>query len=57
MSMDVTGRTIVVTGGTSGIGLATAKRFLEAGANVAVCGRDGGRLDAALQNIEATFGD
>jgi len=42
------GNAILVTGGTGGIGLALAGRFLEAGNEVAVCGRDPGRLRAAL---------
>jgi NAD(P)-dependent dehydrogenase (short-subunit alcohol dehydrogenase family) len=33
------GRTCLIVGGTSGIGLATARRFLAEGALVAVCGR------------------
>ncbi|MBV8627383.1 MAG: SDR family oxidoreductase, partial [Paraburkholderia sp.] len=37
----------VVTGGSSGIGLATAERFLQAGASVAICGRDNERLARA----------
>lgn len=37
----------VVTGGSSGIGLATAEVLLRAGAGVAICGRDAGRLAAA----------
>lgn len=41
------GKAAVVTGGTSGIGLAIAREFLAAGARVAVCGRDPRRLDAA----------
>jgi NAD(P)-dependent dehydrogenase (short-subunit alcohol dehydrogenase family) len=57
MSKYYSGRTVVITGGTSGIGLATAKRFLEEGANVAICGRDEGRLEIALKNIKNIFGD
>ena len=41
------GKTAVVTGGTSGIGLAIAREFIAEGARVAVCGRDPRRLDAA----------
>lgn len=47
MDMGYQGRHAVVTGGTSGIGLATARLLLAEGARVAVCGRDAGRLDAA----------
>ena len=34
--MDISGKTAVVTGGASGLGLATVKRLVDAGANVAV---------------------
>jgi NAD(P)-dependent dehydrogenase (short-subunit alcohol dehydrogenase family) len=44
-------RTAVVTGGSSGIGLATAELFLRAGAQVAICGRDAQRLLAAEQQL------
>ncbi len=42
------GRTALITGGTSGIGLATARRLLSEGARVVVNGRDSARLQAAL---------
>lgn len=45
------GKTILVTGGSSGIGLATARRFIELGARVIVTGRDSARLEAAAQGL------
>src|SRR3954464_9886683 len=39
LRMDLNNRTVVVTGGASGIGLAIAVRFLRAGSKVIVCGR------------------
>ncbi len=43
----VEGLTAVVTGGSSGIGLATARLLLASGARVAICGRDAARLETA----------
>jgi NAD(P)-dependent dehydrogenase (short-subunit alcohol dehydrogenase family) len=47
MDLGLTGRAVLVTGGTDGLGLALASRLLEEGASVAVCGRDEGRLAEA----------
>jgi len=45
--MRLTGRTILVTGGSAGIGLAFARKFLELGNEVIVTGRRQAALDAA----------
>ncbi len=46
------GAHVVVTGGSSGIGLATAKAFARRGAHVGIVGRDLTRLEAAVEAIE-----
>src|SRR3984893_9968785 len=52
------GKVAVVTGGNSGIGLATARRFAEEGAHVFITGRRQAELDAAVKQIgrQATGG-
>jgi Short-chain alcohol dehydrogenase of unknown specificity len=41
----------VITGGTSGMALATAKLFVDQGAYVFITGRDKARLDKAVNEI------
>ena len=53
MDLGLSGKTAVVTGGSSGIGLATAEQLLAEGARVAICGRDRGRLDTASKTLSA----
>lgn len=45
------GKKAVITGGTSGIGLATAKLFIREGAHVAIMGRRQSELDKALKEL------
>jgi NAD(P)-dependent dehydrogenase (short-subunit alcohol dehydrogenase family) len=51
MDLGLTDRAVLVTGGTDGLGLALARRLLEEGATVAVCGRDEGRLADARSSL------
>jgi len=45
------GKTAVITGGSTGIGLPTARRFVEEGAYVFINGRSQAELDAAVEEI------
>lgn len=45
MNLGLKGKTVVITGGTSGIGKEAARQFLAEGCRVAVCGRSQRRLD------------
>jgi 3-oxoacyl-[acyl-carrier protein] reductase len=47
------GRVVIITGGTRGIGLASARLLAEDGASVVVSGRDAGRLEAVTRELEA----
>jgi NAD(P)-dependent dehydrogenase (short-subunit alcohol dehydrogenase family) len=61
MAKKLAGKVAVVTGGSSGIGLATAERFVAEGAYVFITGRRQGELDAAArrigENVTAVRGD
>jgi NAD(P)-dependent dehydrogenase (short-subunit alcohol dehydrogenase family) len=45
------GRQVLVVGGSSGIGLATAKMAVEAGAHVTIAGRSEAKLELAVQSL------
>jgi uncharacterized oxidoreductase len=49
--MDIAHRTVLVTGGATGIGFAIAERFAKAGSRVIVCGRRHDALRAAKEKI------
>lgn len=52
LNFDFTGKTIVVTGGSAGIGLAIAEQFARLGGNVAICGRSSQKLSTAREALQ-----
>jgi len=56
LEVDLTGESIGVTGGTSGIGLATAHALAALGANVTLFGRDAAKGEAAARAVTAATG-
>ena len=48
----VAGKVVLITGGSSGIGLAAAHKFAEAGATTIICGRDQAKLDEACKEAK-----
>lgn len=51
MDLQLTGKRVLVTGASKGIGLATAEAFLNEGATVVLISRDSGRLAAAARSL------
>lgn len=51
--MDFTNKNVLITGGTTGIGLATAKAFINSGANVWITGRNSANLQNARLEINS----
>ncbi|MCZ8522913.1 MULTISPECIES: SDR family oxidoreductase [Paenibacillus] len=49
--MDLSGNTVLITGGASGIGFAMAERFIRAGSRVIVCGRREEKLREAKERL------
>lgn len=51
--IDTRGMSVMITGGSRGIGFATAQAFVARGARVAICARHPGRLETALERLRA----
>ena len=56
MDIKLTGRKALITGGSKGLGLAIARTFAEAGADLAIMARQQGPLDQAAVTIGASLG-
>jgi NAD(P)-dependent dehydrogenase (short-subunit alcohol dehydrogenase family) len=52
-----TGRTVLITGGSRGLGLALARQFAKEGCRIALCARDAGELDAARRDLASRGAD
>jgi NAD(P)-dependent dehydrogenase (short-subunit alcohol dehydrogenase family) len=56
MDLGLEGKVAIVTGGSDGLGLATAGRLAAEGAAVAICGRSEARLKEAAEKLRAAAG-
>jgi NAD(P)-dependent dehydrogenase (short-subunit alcohol dehydrogenase family) len=55
VDLELTGKVVLITGGTDGLGLALARKLAQEGASVAICGRNEERLASAEVSVR-TFG-
>ncbi|WP_377299294.1 SDR family oxidoreductase [Rhizobium sp. SGZ-381] len=56
MQLDLAGKTVVVTGGSKGIGFACAQSLLAEGARVVICSRSQANIDRALTTLPGAIG-
>ncbi|HXR64863.1 MAG TPA: SDR family oxidoreductase [Ktedonobacteraceae bacterium] len=49
--MEITGQRVIIMGGSSGIGLATAQMLVKAGAEVTIAGRSRDKIEAAIEQL------
>jgi NADP-dependent 3-hydroxy acid dehydrogenase YdfG len=56
MTQDIEGKVVVITGGSSGLGEATARHLAEKGATVAIAARRRDRLDRIVEDIASSGG-
>lgn len=56
MDLGLKGSTVLITGGSKGIGLACATSFAREGTALVITGRDAGRLDATMQALASQTG-
>jgi NAD(P)-dependent dehydrogenase (short-subunit alcohol dehydrogenase family) len=56
-SYELRSKTVLITGGSRGLGLALAREMVQEGARVAICGRDAGSLERARDSLARTGAD
>jgi NAD(P)-dependent dehydrogenase (short-subunit alcohol dehydrogenase family) len=56
-SFDLEGKTVLITGGSRGLGLVLARKIAAEGARVAICARDADELERALADLEGQGAD
>ena len=56
-SYDLNGKTVLMTGGSRGLGLVMARQLIQAGARLAVCARDASELERARTELEQQGGE